>query len=318
MSTQHKSACRAGDPARDEVCARVISVFGPRLLVETEGRRQFQCLLGSRKLRPVCGDRVQCRLPTEKAEGVITGLLPRRSELRRPDRRGRPEVLAANVTQLVIVSAVTPAWDPFLVDRYLVAAESMSAAAVGVFNKIDMLNTDAAAPPTELDEYASLGYTVIRSSVRTGAGITDLTSALAGQTSILVGQSGVGKSSLLNVILPAAEAATRAVSKGTGMGRHTTTASVLYHLRGGGELIDSPGVRDFTPPPLADRDIDTGFVEFKMPARNCRFNDCMHLEEPGCGVKAAVTDGKIGQRRYESYRRMVRLMRELAEKTKPK
>ena len=100
------------------------------------------------------------------------------------------------------------------------------------------------------------------------------------------------------------------------MGRHTTTASVLYHLKGGGELIDSPGVRDFTPPPLADRDIDTGFVEFEMPARNCRFSDCMHLHEPGCGVKAAVADGKVGQRRYESYRRMVSLMRELANKTK--
>ncbi len=318
MSPQRKSSSGAGDPARNEVCARVISVFGPRLLVETENRRQFQCLLSSRRLKPVCGDEVQCRLPSGTAEGVITGLLPRRSELRRPDNRGRPEVIAANVTQLVIVAAVTPAWDPFLVDRYLVAAESMPAAAVCVFNKIDLLNTDATAPPAELDEYASLGYTVIRSSVRTGVGITSLATALAGQTSILVGQSGAGKSSLLNVILPDAEAATRAVSEGTGLGRHTTTASVLHHLRGGGELIDSPGVRDFAPPPLADRDIDAGFVEFETPAQSCRFNDCMHLDEPGCGVKAAVADGKIGGRRYESYRRMVRLMRELADKTRPK
>lgn len=318
MSTSQKSSSRAGAPAREAVFARVISVFGPRLLVETEDRHQFQCLLGSRKLKPVCGDEVQCQLPTGTTAGVITLLLPRRSELRRPDKRGRPEVIAANVTQLVVVSAVTPTWDPFLVDRYLVAAESMSATAICIFNKIDLLDDNEAGPPGELDQYASLGYTVICSSVRTGDGIAGLTSALAGHTSILVGQSGAGKSSLLNVILPDADAATRAVSEGTGLGRHTTTASVLHHLPDGGELIDSPGVRDYAPPPLADRDIDAGFIEFNAPAQTCRFNDCLHLEEPDCGVKAAVASGEIRQRRYESYKRMVKLMRELAEKTKPK
>ncbi len=297
--------------------ARVVSVFGPRVLLETADGQRFQCLLASRKLKPVCGDRVLHRPPTSATEGVVASIEPRNSVLRRPDMRGRVEIVAANITQLVIMSAVTPPADPFLIDRYLVAAELMPAKSVCVYNKIDLLTSDPGSAKINLNDYGSIGYDIAYTSTRSGAGVDRLRELLRSDVSILVGQSGVGKSSLLNILLPGADAVTRSLSDATGRGRHTTTASILHHLSEGGELIDTPGVRDFAPPPVADREVAHGFIEFRDLVSECRFNDCMHLDEPDCAVTAAVTDGRIVARRYESYKRLVRQMRELAEKQKP-
>jgi ribosome biogenesis GTPase len=276
--------------------------------------------MSGRRLRPVCGDRVEWARPVDHSDALVTRVLPRDNELCRPDRRGRKEVLAANISQVVVVCAASPKPDPFLVDRYLATAELMTASACVVFNKTDLQTENGLI---DLDTYSKIGYPVFRLSAHDGSGLEQLVGSLRGQTSILVGQSGVGKSSLINAILPGLEVATSEVSEATGEGKHTTTASRLHHLPAAsgsshasgdpGEIIDSPGVRDFAPSTVPTRDVVLGFREFREPAQNCRFANCMHLREPECSVKQAVEDGAIESRRYESYKRLVRLMDELGQ-----
>ncbi|MGI9263575.1 MAG: ribosome small subunit-dependent GTPase A [Gammaproteobacteria bacterium] len=301
---------------------RVVAAYGRRALVEDLHGERHRSIMSGRQLRPVCGDRVEWARPKDSSDALIVRLLPRDNELSRPDRRGRKEILAANVSQLIVVSAAVPKPDPFLVDRYLAMAELMPARARLVYNKMDL---DADSSAIDLEEFRHIGYPVHRLSARDGSGLEELKEALRGQTSILVGQSGVGKSSLINAILPGVDIETSEVSTATGEGKHTTTASVLHHLPGGSghelpaassaEIIDSPGVRDFAPSPVPGRDVVRGFREFADPSLRCRFNNCMHLREPDCGVKEAVDSGDISARRYESYRRLVRLMDELGENT---
>ena len=266
-------------------------------------------MLAGRRLRPVCGDRVTWQRPRDDSDALVTSIEPRVNELARPSRRGDREVLAANVSQVVVVSAPKPVPDAFLVDRYLVAAELMGAAACIAYNKTDL---DPEGSAMDLAEFESLGYPAIRICARSGTGLDRLRPQLEGHTSILVGHSGVGKSSIINALLPDAETRTAALSEATGEGRHTTTASVLHHLPTGGELVDSPGVRDYAPPPIAPGEVGVGFREIAGREGQCRFSDCLHLREPGCAVKAAVETGEISDRRYESYRRLVRLMERLS------
>ena len=161
--------------------------------------------------------------------------------------------------------------------------------------------------------FRDLGYEIVNTCAKSGAGIDRLDQLLQNETSILVGQSGVGKSSLLNKLIPGIDAATQAISESGGFGKHTTTASILYHLKHGGEIIDSPGVRDFAPPPQAPREIAHGYVEMAPLVHDCKFADCMHLKEPDCAIKAAVDAGTITSRRYDSYRRLVDLMERLSQ-----
>jgi len=266
-------------------------------------------MLAGRRLRPVCGDRVIWRRPLDGSDGLVTEILPRDTELARPSRKGDREVLAANLTLVVVVSAPRPPPDPFLVDRYLAAAELMGVAAVLAYNKSD-LDPDAAA--LDLSEFSAIGYPVLEISAQEGTGLEALRRHLSGQTSILVGHSGVGKSSIINALMPHAEIRTASLSESTGEGRHTTTASVLHRLPCGGELIDSPGVRDYAPPPVDSRDVASAFREIADLAGECRFSNCQHMQEPGCAVKTAAGSGRVSTRRYESYRRLFRLMEKLA------
>ncbi len=285
-----------------------MSAFGKRLVVEDDGGRQWPAFVARRGLRVVCGDRVTFGPAGNDAEVAVTGRLPRDNELTRPDRRGRVEVLAANIDRIVVVVAPEPPTDPFVTDRYLAAAETMDCDAVVVMNKADLAN----AGQLSLEEYEAAGYPVLRVSAASGEGLKALEECLAGHTSILVGQSGVGKSSLVNVLVPGGAAATQALSRATGEGRHTTTAAVLHALPCGGGLIDSPGVRDYAPA-LDDPSIAvTGFREIARLSDQCRFANCRHLREPGCAVKAAVESGGISPRRYESYRRLRRLIEDVA------
>lgn len=286
-----------------------MAAYGRRLLVEDEGGERHACILSGRRLRPVCGDRVTWRPPADDSDGLVTEIQSRRTELARPSRRGEREVLAANLDQVVIVSAPKPPPDPFLVDRYLAAAELMGVGACLAYNKID-LDPDCAA--LDLDEFSSLGLAVLRISARREMGLDPLRRQLDGHTSILVGHSGVGKSSIINALLPEAEIRTKALSAATGEGRHTTTSALLHRLPTGGELIDSPGVRDYAPPPIPVREVSHGFREIAAMEPGCRFSDCLHLQEPECAVKSAVETSTISPRRYESYRRLVRLMERLA------
>ncbi|UCC15477.1 MAG: ribosome small subunit-dependent GTPase A [Gammaproteobacteria bacterium] len=290
----------------------VVAAYGRHVLVEDETRDRHRCILAKRRLRAVCGDVVQWSRALDDSDGIVLKLSPRTTELARPSRRGDREILAANIEQVVVVSAPRPDPDPFLIDRYLAASELMGTEGCLVYNKSDL---DPEHKALDLSEFSAVGYPVVTTSVLSGAGLEDLRKLLVDRISIFVGHSGVGKSSLLNRLIPDAEIETAALSSASGEGRHTTTASVLHRLSIGGAVIDSPGVRDYAPSTIAPRDVSKGFREIGDRSDACRFSNCMHLREPGCAVKEAVETGEISARRYESYRRLVRLMEQLGPST---
>lgn len=294
--------------------ARVVTTFGRRFeLATTPGERRPARIKG-RKLRPVCGDRVRARPPASANEPdwLITSIEPRENELTRPDLRGRTEILAANVSLLVIVAAARPTPDWFIVDRYLSAAELMDAKAAVIINKQDLEVTPI--DDTVLTDYVDMGYPVLITSARTGAGLDELRYLLHDETAIFVGQSGVGKSSLINSMISDADLRTGAVSERSGEGRHTTVNSVMIDLPEGGAVIDSPGVRDYAPSIDAVDRVATGFREIADAAVDCRYANCRHMREPGCAVKAAVETGSIASRRYDSYKRLVHLTESLQQR----
>lgn len=292
--------------AAPEQSGRVVASYGRRVEVEDQDGVRHKCMLRGRNLRPVCADLVQF---TRHNEGnVLTSIGPRTTTLTRPDRRGREEVLAANVDRLIVVAAPQPTPDPFITDRYLAAAQLMGVDAFVVWNKVDLM---VGEEPEWLEGFRRMGYRVFSASAHTGVGIAELADACVGQLSIFVGQSGVGKSSLLNALVPDLALRVGEVSSGSGEGKHTTTASVLHDLPQGGAMIDSPGVRDYAPAPVEPAQVARGYIEIEALRNDCRFHNCMHKSEPNCAVLRAVADGDIEQRRYDSYRRLLNLMRQL-------
>ena len=288
--------------------ARVTATFGRHLLVRSASGEELQARPFGRGLNVVCGDNVRCRADPHHDEVHVVEILARRTALYRSNLRGMTEPVVANLSRLLVVLAPIPIPDLFVLDRYLAAAESGGIVGLLVVNKME-LGIDAELRE-QLDTFSAAGYRWLPCSVRTGEGIDAVLQVCAGQTAALVGQSGVGKSSLVDRLVP-----------GTGVevgelvrqeeGRHTTTASRLFDLPLGGHLIDSPGVRDFAP--AVDR-LDgrsLGFVEVERLAPSCRFSDCRHMREPACAVQAAVENGGMSSRRYESYRRLRRLYEEL-------
>jgi ribosome biogenesis GTPase len=280
----------------------VVARYRRHCLVETANSARVSCQLRRRSLNPVVGDRVSFD-PQPDGTGTLSTVDARDSTLMRIDSRGRPELIAANLSQIVIVLAPDPTPDWFLVDRYLTAAELEHLDAVIAFNKIDL--TESA--PEQLGEYSTLGYAHCRVSAKLQDGLAELKSALHGKRNVLIGQSGVGKSSLLNALVGESLQTVGTLSEKSRLGRHTTTTAVLHPLCGGGDIIDSPGARDFAPYIGDIREVARGFREFERPLELCRFQDCRHLAEPGCGVKTAVVNGAISTRRYASYRRLFEL-----------
>ncbi|MGW8310309.1 MAG: ribosome small subunit-dependent GTPase A, partial [Thiogranum sp.] len=242
-------------------------------------------------------------------EGVITAVLDRDTVLARPDQNGRSRAIAANIDQVIVVIASKPSCEYGMLDRYLAAAELIGASPVVVLNKADLLDADSRAKLEQrLAVYPAIGYPLIFTSTRSADGLKDLHEHLKGHISILVGQSGVGKSSLVQALLPDLDIRTGSLSQVTGLGRHTTTVAMLYHVPGGGDLIDSPGVRDFTLSKVAPELLENGFPEFAPYLGQCRFHNCRHLVEPGCAVHNAARDGAISPLRLENYRELVKAM----------
>jgi ribosome biogenesis GTPase / thiamine phosphate phosphatase len=289
---------------------QVIATFGRHLIVRAAGGAELRARPFGRSLDVVCGDDVRCRIDARHDEAHVVTVLPRRSVLWRTSKRGSAQAVVANLTQLLVVLAPLPAPDLFVVDRYLAAATAAGVPATLVVNKSEL--GIAATLGMELAAYAAAGYGALACSAATGAGIAALAAALAPRAvAALVGQSGVGKSSLVRCLVPQAEVEIGALVRAV-EGRHTTTAARLFDLPQGAALIDSPGVRDFAPAVAALDERTLGFPEVAQLSGGCRFGDCRHMREPDCAVRAAAEGGALHARRYESYRRLRRLRERLA------
>ncbi|MCG8370507.1 MAG: ribosome small subunit-dependent GTPase A [Proteobacteria bacterium] len=290
--------------------ATVIAAYGRRMRLRLADEREVGAKIKGKRLRPVCGDIVEVTpLPGEN-DWLITGIGDRLNALTRPNLRGEAEVLAANIDYVLVVAAAEPKPDWFIVDRYLCAAETMGVDSAVVFNKIDLV---AEPPEAELLAYRRIGYEVVTCSSETGERVGEICKLLGDRCAIIVGQSGVGKSSIINSLAGERNRKTAAVSGKSKEGRHTTVSSVMIALPGCGRIIDSPGVRDYAPALGSSTVAAQGFREIRTAGAGCRFANCRHLREPGCGVKADVESGAISPRRYESYKRTVNLTKQLAE-----
>ncbi|MDP8033430.1 small ribosomal subunit biogenesis GTPase RsgA [Pasteurella atlantica] len=283
--------------------------------VENSDGEVCRCNLRRTLKSVVVGDKVSWRKGSEQLQGisgVIEAIYPRKNELSRPDYYDGIKVMASNIDQIIIVSAVLPELSLNIIDRYLVICENAKIPALIVLNKIDLLNDDERQEvEKQLDIYRNIGYQSLCLSAQTGEGMEKLDHYLSQGTSIFVGQSGVGKSSLINQILPESNILTNKVSTNSGLGQHTTTASYLYQLPQGGKLIDSPGIREFGLWHLEVEQITQGYIEFQSILGLCRFRDCKHNTDPNCAIREAVEEGKINRTRFENYHRLIESSKEV-------
>ena len=298
-----------GGDLGEEQSGLVIAHFGVLIEVEALDGEQagqvFRCNRRSNLPALVTGDRVVWR-PGNQQNGVIVALLPRHSELCRPDMRGQLKPVAANIDQIVIVFAPLPHPHANLIDRYLIAAEHAGIRPLLLLNKADLLDEHNSAHIDRLlATYRQLDYPLLEVSAQDGAGMDELRQRLDDRVSVFVGQSGVGKSSLVNSLLPGIDTRVGALSEQTGKGTHTTTTARLFHFPNGGELVDSPGIREFGLGHVSRQTIEEGFIEFRPLLGRCRFRDCKHDREPGCALLAALADGRIQEQRMHSYRHII-------------
>ncbi len=306
MSRQHSQRATADSrhklPNND---GRIVAHFGKQIIIEDEQGERHRCN-ARRNLPPlVCGDYISWYYPDPKS-CIIHTLKARSSLLARPDGRGKQKIIAANIDQILIVCSPLPELNEGLLDRYLVAATLTGINPVIVLNKTDLLEQKQLARYQErLAVYPQLDYPIIYTSAHEDLAFNHLSRCLHGKTSILVGQSGVGKSSLLNRLLPDANTPIGEVSRATGKGRHTTTTARLYHLPDLAILIDSPGIREFGLWNVSPKQLAQGFPEFVIREDQCRFRDCQHRNEPGCAVLEAVKNSEISHSRHASYLRIL-------------
>ena len=330
----------AGHPQDRLLSAQVVAAFGRQYLVRLADGSEIACLTRGKKSEVACGDVVEVRRTADPstelrtgAQAVIERIAPRRSLLHRSDAF-REKLIAANVTQIIIVVAAEPSFSDELLARCLVAAYDQKLDVLIVLNKCDLLDA-AAAARKRLIPYTAIGYRVLELSAKIASvpstlenaeqpasqegegrlppppergriveGVDSLRPFLIGHTSVLVGQSGMGKSTLINALLPDAQAATREISAALDSGKHTTTHARLYRIDETSSLIDCPGVQAFGLHHLSFGGIEQGFVEFAQYLGQCRFHDCRHVHEPGCALRNAVAAGKIDARRLELFQQI--------------
>ncbi len=288
---------------------KVVSRFGKQAIVRDSEGVDYQVHIRRTIDSVVCGDQVQFYPPLAENNqdlGVIEFVAERHSVLTRPDFYDGVKPIAANIDQIIIVSAILPTLSTHIIDRYLVACEDVAITPVIVINKIELIDDeDRDLVDEALDIYREIGYRVLYTSCKTQEGIAELSALLGDKISVFVGQSGVGKSSLVNALLPESDEVVGAVSSNSGLGTHTTTAAKLIPFKHGGELIDSPGVREFALWHLPPEQITQGFVEFRPFLGGCKFRDCKHRDDPGCLLRKAVEDGVIDEERFLSYHKIL-------------
>lgn len=282
----------------------ILVSYGTGGMAELADGRRIECSYRRSIGRPFCGDRVAIE-NTDGNTRVVSEILPRKNVFVRAGNRQQKQVVAANLDQVLIVVAPAPEPSRDLVERYLVAVHSLGIEPLIVVNKAELLGEQSEGPLARLGEYPELGYRVVETSCKGAPGIDALVPLLENQTSILVGQSGVGKSSLVNALLPDHDLQTGELSRATGKGTHTTTTTIMYTLPCSGRLIDSPGVWEYGLWEMEENELAAGFPEIQSRSGGCRFNDCRHESEPDCLVRQAVESGEIRDWRYQSYLRLL-------------
>jgi len=280
---------------------QIVAVHGRHYAVETAGGETLMCFPRGKRSRLACGDRVAV-LRTAAGQGVIEAVDPRRTLLYRSDGH-RQKLIAANVTQMIIVLATVPSFYEELLNRCLAAAAQQGIRTLIVLNKLDLAQPRAGTLQA-LELYRSLGYTLLPLTAKLD--VSPLRPYLSGQLSVLVGQSGMGKSTIVNGIFPEARAPIGEVSFALDSGRHTTTYSRLYRLDGDSAVIDSPGMQEFGLSHLTQSELASAYVEFRGHLGRCRFADCRHCDEPDCAISAAAARGEISAQRLEIYRNLAR------------
>ncbi len=282
------------------VSGQIVAAHGRHFLVRTEQHNSLDCITRGRKLDVVCGDRVDVNA-TSPDQGIIEKVHSRSSLFKRSDLF-RTKPIAANVTQVAIMVAPRPSWSEELLQRCLLAAENQHLPVLIIANKADLPEHQSLLD--SLGEYPAMGYRVIPICAKNGFG--DLAKYLEGQLTLLVGQSGMGKSTLINTLFPEADAPVEAFSEALDSGRHTTTHSRLYQLNDKSAVIDSPGFQEFALAHLSFSDIESGMPDFKPYLGKCRFRDCHHQSEPGCAIQKAVEEGKISAHRLSFFHQVIR------------
>ncbi|MBN2648095.1 MAG: ribosome small subunit-dependent GTPase A [Thiotrichales bacterium] len=291
----------------------VITSFGKRVLIEDAHREAFNCAIRQHLGKLVAGDQVIWRADIEAGTGVVVSVLPRSHELSRPGFRGQTRMVAANIDFIGIVAPVVPGIHPDMIDRYLVAAEQLKIPAIIILNKTDLLaqDEDWELVAELLQPYDEMGIPLIPASTVSQQGLAELLTFMQDKNSVFVGPSGAGKSSLIQALIPDLEIRIGALSEATGLGKHTTTNSILYHLSADpnqsvyhGNLIDSPGVRQFNPTPCSLNELELCYPDFAPFLGRCKFHNCSHAHEPECAIKNAVENGEIAITRYQSFQRL--------------
>jgi ribosome biogenesis GTPase len=280
----------------------VVAAHGRQYVVRADDGRQMHCFPRGKKSEVACGDRVELSTPSAD-QGCIEKILPRQTLLYRSNEF-KQKLIAANLSQIVIVLATEPPFSEEVLNRCLIAAEDQGLAILIVLNKCDLAVARATAE-TILAPYEALGYRVLRLAATED--VSELRAALAGHTSVLVGQSGMGKSTITNALIPEARAATREISEALQSGKHTTTHATLYPLASepgdpASWLIDSPGLQEFGLRHLSTSEIEHAMPEFRAHLGHCRFRDCHHDREPDCAIRSAVDAGTISATRYAVFR----------------
>ncbi len=285
---------------------RILVTYGKSCIVEDTNQDLIRCSFRRKSIQSVCNDTVLFERIDSKT-GVIDSIDNRKNHFDRADSRKKRQMIAANLDQILVVVAAKPAPSNTIIDAYLTACYQLNISPVILVNKSDLDSYQDADFQQVIKTYSALSYPLISVSAKFDQRIDQLTALLTQKTSILVGQSGVGKSSLVNSLIPDKELRTAELSDATGKGTHTTTATQYHPLPDGGGLIDSPGVWEYGIWAMSESEIAEGFREFQEFETSCHYHNCRHISEPKCGVKDAVDTGQILSRRYQSYLNLVRL-----------